>query len=60
VVVEDGLAVSFEDGFGGHWEGSEVCLLLNSCQCAVLARWLFADRNAKLVYESTLQDVGFR
>ena len=44
MVVEDGLAVGFEDGFGGQCGGVEVRLLSDSSQSAVLAQWLSANR----------------
>ncbi len=49
MVVEDGLAVGFEDGFGGHCEGYEVCLLFDASQYVVFARLSYADRSAELV-----------
>lgn len=49
MVVEDGLAVGFEDGFGGHCERFEVCLLFDGSQYVMFARWSFADRRVELV-----------
>jgi hypothetical protein len=41
VVIEDSLSVGFEDGFGGHCEGCEVCLLFDSNQHEIFSMGLF-------------------
>ena len=41
VVIEDSLSVGFEDGFSGHCEGCEVCLLFDLNQHEIFSMGLF-------------------